>query len=159
MNVHFALHHLGQYNYWMAIVLMMIGLYVVMAQGNLVKKVLGLSLFQASVFVIYISIGKVEGGFVPILTEGVTQYSNPLPHVLILTAIVVGLATTSVGLALAVRIREGYGSVEEDDIQRLDDSQNDRGEALDSTLDGHSSIQDLAQQSTDHRPDRQIHKR
>ncbi len=112
--------NLGQYNYWLAVVLMLAGFYVVMAQANLVKKVVGLSLFQTSAFILYISIGKVDGGFVPIVTAGVTVYSNPLPHVLILTAIVVGVATTAVGLALAVRIREAYGSVEEDDIQALD---------------------------------------
>ncbi len=132
--------NLGQYNYWLAVVLMLAGLYVVMAQGNLVKKVVGLSLFQTSAFILYISIGKVDGGFVPIVTAGVTVYSNPLPHVLILTAIVVGVATTAVGLALAVRIREAYGSVEEDDIQALDNRDEtiqppeERAESLDNPV-------------------------
>ncbi len=63
---------------------------------------------------------KIDGGTAPILADGIEQYSNPLPHVLILTAIVVGIATTALGLALAVRIKEAYGSIEEDDIQNKD---------------------------------------
>lgn len=110
----------GLYNYWVVVFLMMAGFYVVIAQGNLVKKLVGLALFQTSVFILYISIGKVAGGNAPIFSEGVSLYSNPLPHVLILTAIVVGVATTAVGLALVVRIHEAYGSVEEDDIQARD---------------------------------------
>jgi multicomponent Na+:H+ antiporter subunit C len=112
----------GLYNYWIVILLMMTGFYVVISSGNLVKKIIGLNLFQASVFILYISMGKVMNGAVPILREDVTAYSNPLPHVLILTAIVVGVATTALGLALVVRIREAYGSVEEDDIHRQDES-------------------------------------
>ena len=112
----------GLFNYWVVVVLMMAGFYVVIAQGNLVKKVIGLGLFQASVFIFYISMGKVTGGSAPIANELISQYSNPLPHVLILTAIVVGVATTAVGLALAVRIREAYGSVEEDEIQTMDNT-------------------------------------
>ncbi|MGE4635854.1 MAG: cation:proton antiporter subunit C [Arenicellales bacterium] len=112
----------GLYNYWIVILLMMTGFYVVISSGNLVKKIIGLNLFQASVFILYISMGKVVNGAVPILREGVIAYSNPLPHVLILTAIVVGVATTALGLALVVRIREAYGSVEEDDIHRQDES-------------------------------------
>ena len=110
----------GLYNYWVAIALMMAGFYIVIAQGNLVKKLIGLSLFQTSVFLLYISMGYVSGGAAPILVEGVDRYTNPLPHVLILTAIVVGVATTAVGLGLVVRIKEAYGSVEEDDIQACD---------------------------------------
>ncbi len=110
----------GLYNDWVAIFLMMTGFYIVISQGNLVKKIVGLNLFQASVFILYISLGKVADGNAPIFTEGVTVYSNPLPHVLILTAIVVGVATTAVGVALVVRINEAYGSVEEDDIHTLD---------------------------------------
>lgn len=116
----------GLFNYWVAVFLMMAGFYVVIAQGNLVKKIVGLGLFQASVFIFYISIGKVTDGTAPILNEAVTQYSNPLPHVLILTAIVVGVATTAVGLALIVRIREAYNSVEEDEIQAMDNEADDR---------------------------------
>jgi len=108
---------LGHYNYWVVIFLMMAGLYVVVARGNLVKKIVGLNIFQVSVFLLYISMGKVAGGTAPILVDEPVVYSNPLPHVLILTAIVVGVATTALGLALVVRIRESYGTIEEDEIQ------------------------------------------
>ncbi len=112
----------GLYNYWIAIVLMMTGFYVVISRGNLVKKIVGLNIFQTSVFILYISMGKVAGGTAPIIIEDAPRgagvvYSNPLPHVLILTAIVVGVATTALGLALVVRIKEAYGTVEEDEIQ------------------------------------------
>ena len=107
---------LGHYNYWIAILLMMIGLYTVIAHTNLVKKIIGLNIFQASVFILYISMGKITGGTAPILADGISVYSNPLPHVLILTAIVVGVATTAVGLALVIRIHEAYGCTEEDEI-------------------------------------------
>lgn len=112
----------GHYNYWIVIILMMVGLYTVISRGNLVKKIIGLNIFQVSVFFLYISLGMVEGGAAPIITEGVTVYSNPLPHVLILTAIVVGVATTALGLALVVRIKESYGTIEEDEIHSLDHS-------------------------------------
>jgi multicomponent Na+:H+ antiporter subunit C len=108
---------LGHYNHWVVIFLMMAGLYVVVSRGNLVKKIVGLNIFQVSVFLLYISIGKVAGGTAPILTGKPEIYSNPLPHVLILTAIVVGVATTALGLGLVVRIRESYGTIEEDEIQ------------------------------------------
>ena len=111
---------MGLYNYWVVVVLMMIGLYIVIAHGNLIKKIVGLTIFQTSVFIFYISMAKVDGGTAPILAEGISRYSNPLPHVLILTAIVVGIATTAVGLALAVRIKEAYGSIEEEEIQEKD---------------------------------------
>ena len=111
---------LGLYNYWIVIVLMMTGFYVVVSRGNLVKKIVGLNIFQTSMFILYISMGKVAGGTAPILAEGFETYSNPLPHVLILTAIVVGVATTALGLALVVRINEAYGTVEEDEIQLRD---------------------------------------
>ena len=113
---------LGLWNYQVVIVLMMIGLYIVIARDNLVKKMMGLNIFQVSVFLLYISIGNVRGGTTPIIAEGFTQYSNPLPHVLILTAIVVGVATTALGLALVVRIKKAYGSIEEDDIHKQDSS-------------------------------------
>ncbi|MFQ5467089.1 MAG: cation:proton antiporter subunit C [Kiloniellaceae bacterium] len=113
----------GLYNYWIAVFLMMTGFYVVIARGNLIKKIVGLNIFQTSVFILYISMGKVTGGTAPIIAEGVGPYSNPLPHVLILTAIVVGIATTALGLALIVRIREAYGTVEEDEIQKKDAEQ------------------------------------
>lgn len=111
---------LGLYNYWIVVVLMMIGFYIVIAHGNLIKKIVGLTIFQTSVFIFYISMAKVNGGTAPILAEGIKQFSNPLPHVLILTAIVVGIATTAVGLALTVRIKEAYGSIEEEEIQKKD---------------------------------------
>nr|VFJ44058.1 MAG: multisubunit sodium/proton antiporter, MrpC subunit [Candidatus Kentron sp. DK] len=110
---------LGLFNYWIVIILMMLGLYAVIASGNLIKKIIGLNIFQTSVFIFYISMAKLEGGTAPILVEGIGHYSNPLPHVLILTAIVVSVATTALGLALVIRIREAYGSVEEDEIIRM----------------------------------------
>ncbi|MGD8593076.1 MAG: cation:proton antiporter subunit C [Gammaproteobacteria bacterium] len=112
----------GHFNYWIVILLMMMGFYTVVSRGNLIKKIVGLNIFQTSVFLLYISIGNVKEGTTPIIVEGFTQYSNPLPHVLILTAIVVGVATTALGLALVVRIKEAYGSIEEDDIHDQDQS-------------------------------------
>jgi multicomponent Na+:H+ antiporter subunit C len=118
---------LGHLNYWLFIILMMTGLYIVISKGNLVKKIVGLNIFQTSVFMFYISMGKVSGGTAPIFPlDGVyvpsIAYSNPLPHVLILTAIVVGIATTSLGLALIIRIREEYHSIEEEHITILEDT-------------------------------------
>ena len=107
---------LGHLTYWIVVVLMMTGFYVVIAQGNLIKKVVGLNIFQVSVFVFYIGMSKVDGGSAPILDPRVTVYGNPLPHVLILTAIVVGVATMALALALVVRIRDAYGTIEEDEI-------------------------------------------
>lgn len=112
---------LGHFNYWIAVILMMMGLYIVIASSNLVKKLIGLSVFQVSVFILYITFGKVTEGSPPIITDNTDLYSNPLPHVLILTAIVVGVATTSVGLALIVRIHEAYGGIDEDVIHDMDD--------------------------------------
>ena len=135
MNLDLFVSH---YNYWVVIFLMMVGFYILISRGNLIKKIVGLNVFQTSVFMLYISMGKIRGGTPPILLdghgaeeaaggaealhEGVAEvvYSNPLPHVLILTAIVVGIATTSVGLALAVRIKEAYGTLEEDEINRIE---------------------------------------
>lgn len=113
---------LGHFNYWIVVFVMMAGFYTVIARGNLIKKIAGLNIFQVSVFMLYISIGNVAGGTTPIIADGFTSYSNPLPHVLILTAIVVGVATTALGLALVVRIRDAYGSVEEEDIHDQDHS-------------------------------------
>lgn len=110
----------AHYNYWIVIVLMMTGFYIVIARRNLIKKLIGLSVFQVSVFLLYISIGVVQGGTAPIIDEDYATYSNPLPSVLILTAIVVGVATMAVGLALVIRIREEYGTIEEDEIQEQD---------------------------------------
>jgi multicomponent Na+:H+ antiporter subunit C len=111
---------LGLYNYWIVIVLMMIGFYIIIAHGHLIKKIVGLNIFQTSVFIFYISVGKVEGGTAPIWQEGIVLFSNPLPHVLILTAIVVGIATTALGLALTIRLHEAYGTIDEDEIQAMD---------------------------------------
>ena len=110
----------AHYNYWVVVALIMLGMYVVMANPNLVKKVIGLNVFQTAVFIFYISLGEREGGTAPILGEGYTLYVNPLPHVLILTAIVVGVATTALALALIVRIHRAYETVEEDDIDAAD---------------------------------------
>ncbi len=112
----------GLINYWVAIALMMIGFYIVIAQGNLVKKIVGLNIFQVAVFVFYISMGKVKGGTAPILDDSIDVYSNPLPHVLILTAIVVGVATTALALALIVRINRAYGTIEEGEINEQDNA-------------------------------------
>jgi len=112
---------LGLFNYWIVIILMMTGFYIVMSRRNLIKKVIGLSIFQTSVFLLYITMGKRAGGTAPILDhERFEHYTNPLPSVLILTAIVVGVATTSVALALIVRIHEAYGTVEEDEVRGMD---------------------------------------
>lgn len=111
---------LGLVNYWVVILLMLAGLYVVLATNNLVKKIIGLNIFQTSVFILYITVSKLEGGTAPIIAEGFSDYSNPLPHVLILTAIVVGVATTAVGLALVVRIHSAYRSVNEEEINHKD---------------------------------------
>jgi multicomponent Na+:H+ antiporter subunit C len=119
---------LSRWNYVAVVVLMMIGLYMAISRGNLVKKVMGMSVFQASVILLYVSMGKVAGGTAPILIEGASDiiYSNPLPHVLMLTAIVVGVASTALGLALVVRINEAYGCVEEDEIVALDRAEDQR---------------------------------
>ena len=111
---------LAHYNYWAVMLLMAAGFYIVVSRGNLIKKIVGLNLFQVSVFMLYISMGKVTGGTAPILTGKPEIFSNPLPHVLILTAIVVGVATTAIGLALIVRIKEAYGTIEEDEILVID---------------------------------------
>lgn len=111
----------GLYNYWVFILLMMIGFYTVVSRGNLVKKIVGLNVFQTSVFMLYISMGVVEGGTAPILAPGFETYTNPLPSVLILTAIVVGVATTAVGLALVVRIKDAFGTIEEEDLVAVSD--------------------------------------
>ncbi len=136
----------GLFNYWAVIVLMMIGFYTLISRDNLVKKLIGLNIFQTSVIMMYVSFGKVAGGTAPILIQdhgepdaaadathavaeaghsaleaaGFIGYSNPIPHVLMLTAIVVGVATLALGLSLVVRIYEAYGTVEEDEITRMD---------------------------------------
>ncbi|MCA8918494.1 MAG: cation:proton antiporter subunit C [Planctomycetes bacterium] len=113
---------LDYYNYWICIILMMVGFYGVIAKTNLIKKALSMSLFQTGVLVFYISIGKVDGGTGPVLDEANPEaiYSNPLPHALMLTAIVVGVATLSVAMAIIVNIREQYGTIDERDISDIE---------------------------------------
>ena len=112
---------IGIWNYWIVFLLMMIGLFLVIGRKNFLKKIVGLTIFQTSVFLLHITFGKIKGGTPPILNNAIdTIYSNPLPHVLILTAIVVGVATTALGLSLVLRINSEYGSIEEDDISAQD---------------------------------------
>ncbi len=110
----------GHYTYFVTILLLMVGLFVLIARSNLIKKLIGLGIFQTAVYLLYIAPGKLIGGSAPIVEEGIKVYSNPLPHVLILTAIVVGVATLALGLALVVRIKEAYGSIDEEDILQSD---------------------------------------
>ena len=163
-------------NYWVVIVLMMIGLYITFASQNLIKRMVGLGLFQTTICLFYVTLGKVSGGTAPILygpdaiehhsaphgeaegahaaldaalaaggepagrvAELVNTYSNPLPHVLMLTAIVVGVATLSVGLALVVRIREAYGTIENDEINEVD---------LETALAQHAEAEKVASEAT-----------
>ena len=108
-----------KYIYWFSILLMMIGLYAMIVKGNLIKKIIGMNIFQTAVFLFYISIAKVEGGTAPILWEKANLYANPLPHVLILTAIVVSVGVTAVALALVIRIYKTYGTIEEEQIIKM----------------------------------------
>ena len=135
---------MGHLNYWLFIMLMMTGLFIVISRGNLIKKIVGLNIFQTSVFMFYISIGKVAGGTAPIFPTDMkinpsTLYSNPLPHVLILTAIVVGIATTALGLALIVRIREAFGTIEDEEISLIE-SEEQRVENQDNLVQESSGI-------------------
>lgn len=111
----------GHFSYWITIFLMVAGLYILVARSNLLLKLIGLAILQTSVYLLYIAPAKLIGGTAPIVAEGFDRYSNPLPHVLILTAIVVGVATLALGLALVVRVREAYGSIEEDEILNQED--------------------------------------
>jgi multicomponent Na+:H+ antiporter subunit C len=144
---------LTHYNYLVVVALMMIGLFVVFSSGNMIKRMIGLAVFQTSTGLFYISLAKVAGGTAPILIDAESEtgrdlaarldpafvaqygvdgvvYSNPLPHVLILTAIVVGVATLAVGLSIAVRVREAYGTVEADEVQAVDRTVAAEGAAL-----------------------------
>jgi len=111
---------IAHYNYWITIFLMVAGLYIVVAKSNMIKTLLGLAVFQTSVYLLYLSPGKILGATPPILDENFQVYSNPLPHVLILTAIVVGVATLALGLALVVRVNEAYGTIEDTEILAQD---------------------------------------
>ena len=115
------MQYFGLINYVAAILLITAGLYIVLSSPNLVKKLVGLSIFQTSAYLIFVAPGKVFGGTVPVLDPKLITYSSPLPHVLILTAIVVGVATLALGLALAVRINESFGTIEEDKISDVDE--------------------------------------
>ncbi|MDT0580933.1 MULTISPECIES: cation:proton antiporter subunit C [Alteromonadaceae] len=114
---------LGHINYWLIVAVMMVGLYTLMSRSNLIKKLAGLAIFQTAVILFYVSLGKVTGGTVPIVDDKYTLYSNPLPQVLMLTAIVVGVATTALGFALVIRIKEAYNSVEESEINEMDEKE------------------------------------
>ncbi len=114
---------LAKYNYWIAIILILIGFYAMIAKDNLIKKIIGLTIFQTAIFLLYISladIGPLPRGTAPIVSEEILSkgyvYVNPLPHVLILTAIVVAVATTAVALGLVIRMYEEYGTIEEAEI-------------------------------------------
>ena len=111
---------IAQFSNTVTVILMVLGLYVVLARGNLIKKLIGLSIFQTSVYLLYVGPGKIIGGTAPIISEGFDLYSNPLPQVLMLTAIVMGVATLALGLAITVRIHEAYGTIEEDEILQRD---------------------------------------
>ncbi|MFT5830006.1 MAG: multicomponent Na+:H+ antiporter subunit C [Bacteroidia bacterium] len=126
----------GQYNYWIYIVLMMIGFYGVIANRNLIKQALGLGLFATGLFLFYISMGVIEGGTAPdwwLINHSEEKFSgpydNPLTHVLILTAIVVSVSTMAVALALIVCIKREYGTIEEDEIRAIEDAEHP-GEGL-----------------------------
>ena len=112
-----------KYYYLVVVFLMMIGLYTTISSKNLIKKIMGINIFQISVFLFYITMSKVKNGTAPILWDKTHVYDNPLPHVLILTAIVVSVSTTAVALALIINIHKEYGTIEEDRIlekQKLD---------------------------------------
>ena len=120
----------AKYNYWIYITLMMVGLYAMIAKNNLVKKIVGMNIFQTAIILFYVSIGAKRGATIPILEHGhggdghgagthifhAVDYINPLPHVLMLTAIVVGVATLGVALALAIRVYNQFNTLEEDEI-------------------------------------------
>ena len=109
---------LSSFNYWAVIILMMIGFYIIIANNNLLKKIIGINIFQTSIFIMFISMGKVVDGTAPILNEINTLYSSPLPHVLILTAIVVGISTTALGLAIIIRIHSAFGTIDGDVLKK-----------------------------------------
>jgi len=116
----------SHYSYWVTVFLMIAGLYIVVSRDNLMKKLIGLGILQTSVYLLYIAPGKLIGGTAPIIADQFRTYSNPLPHVLILTAIVVGVATLALGLAIVVRIREAYDTIEEDEILEQDRIEEER---------------------------------
>jgi len=114
----------AKYNYWIYVVLMMIGFYAMIGKRNLVKKLIGMNIFQTSIILFFVSTGVKRGGSIPIVdkyaglagTIDASKIDNPLPHVLMLTAIVVGVSVTGVALAVLQRIYKEYGTLEEDEI-------------------------------------------
>ena len=117
---------IAKYNFWAFIILMMIGLFAMIAKKNLIKKIIGMNIFQTAIILFYVSIGSKKGATIPIITHGhgdashavhSVEYINPLPHVLMLTAIVVSVATLGVALALAMKVYSQYGTLEEDEIR------------------------------------------
>jgi multicomponent Na+:H+ antiporter subunit C len=118
----------GKYNYWIYFVLMMIGFYAMIAKENLIKKIVGINIFQTAVFLFYVSIAKVDGGTAPIEWAKAVLYDNPLPHTLMLTGIVVSVSTTAVALALVIKIYKAYGTIEEDKILMMKDNERDVSE-------------------------------
>jgi len=124
---------LAKYNYLIYIALALIGFYAMIAKNNLIKKIIGMNIFQTAVFLFYISMGKVQGGTAPIVWEAGGPYDNPVPHVLILTAIVVSVSTTAVAFGLVIRIYREFGTIEEDRILAIKSGENDsgRGDELD----------------------------
>jgi multicomponent Na+:H+ antiporter subunit C len=115
---------IAKYNYWIYVVLMMIGFYAMIGKNNLVKKLLGMNIFQTAIILMFISSGVKKGGLIPVLDKqaalehGVNSalINNPVPHVLMLTAIVVSVSVTGVALALMQRIHRRYGTLEENEI-------------------------------------------
>ncbi|QTA85722.1 NADH-quinone oxidoreductase domain-containing protein [Desulfonema magnum] len=116
---------ISRYNYWAYVILMMIGMYAMITKNNLVKKIIGMNIFQTAIILFYISVAAKKGGTIPIISHGhnggdhavhAMDFINPLPHVLMLTAIVVSVATLGVALALAIKIYRQYGTLEEDEI-------------------------------------------
>jgi len=114
------MNQFGALSYAITVFLMVAGLYIVIARNNLIKTLVGLSIFQTAVYLLYIAPAKLPGGTAPVISAEFDAYSSPLPHVLILTAIVVGVATMALGLAIVVRIYEAYGTIEEDEILNRD---------------------------------------
>jgi len=110
----------ASYNYWIIAVLMLVGVYGMMAKRNLLKKLMGMNILQVGVILFYLTFSPKKGAILPVLDESigpvVDAYANPLPQALMLTAIVVGVATTGVALALLIRIHRRYGTLEEDEI-------------------------------------------
>ena len=116
---------IAKYNYWAALILLLIGLYAMIGKNNLLKKVIGMSIFQSAIILFYVSIGEKRGATIPIMEHGhghveqvidVAAYANPLPHVLMLTAIVVGVSTLGVALAVIQKIYRVHGTIEEDEV-------------------------------------------